>query len=76
MKKRILALILALCLMASTLFTLSSCGGEDTPDTPDDSGVENDDPKDSGNEVDGSGDEADTGLVDDDIPEDIAQDIF
>ena len=79
MKKRILALILALCLALVTLFTFASCGGEDTPDTPDapdNSGVENDDPQDSGSEVDGSGDEADTGLVDDDIPEDIAEDIF
>ena len=76
MKKRILALILALCLALVTLFTFASCGGEDTPDAPDNSGVENDDPQDSGSDVDGSGDEADTGLVDDDSPEDIAQDIF
>ena len=72
MKKRILALILALCLMASTLFTLSSCGGDDTPDTPDDSGVENSDPQGNGGEAD----KVDTDLVDDEYPEDIAEDIF
>lgn len=68
MKKRILALILALCLMSVTLFTFASCGGDETPDEPDDSNVEQ-----GGSEND---DPTDTGLVDDDIPEDIAQDIF
>ena len=65
MKKRILALILALCLMSVTLFTFASCGGDETPDDSnvEQGGSENDTP-------------TDTGLVDDEIPEDIAQDIF
>ena len=74
MKKRILALILALCLMSATLFTLASCGGEDTPDTSDTGNVENNDPQESGSDVESG--EVDTGLTDDDLPEDIAEDIF
>lgn len=71
MKKRIFALVLALCLTFFTAFSLVSCGGDDTPDTPDDSIIESNDPQDSE-----SGDAADTGLVNDEYPEDIAEDIF